>query len=128
VVADDLDGDGRVDLLVTTTEVWPAVRQTLRVYRNRLEDTGNWLAVRLLPRGTDRSAVGAVATVSAGDQRFVQVLATGDSHRTQRANRLHFGLGQLTEIDRLEVRWPNGTTSRIDAPALNECHLVESPL
>jgi hypothetical protein len=36
VVADDLDGDGRLDLLVMTSEVWPERRQTLRVYRNTL--------------------------------------------------------------------------------------------
>src|SRR5204862_4660637 len=29
VVAEDLDGDGRVDLLVTTLEVWPQTKQTL---------------------------------------------------------------------------------------------------
>ena len=31
VVADDLDGDGRVDLLVTGFEAWPQAQQTLRV-------------------------------------------------------------------------------------------------
>lgn len=36
VVTDDLDGDGWVDLLVMTSEVWPQARQVLRVYRNVL--------------------------------------------------------------------------------------------
>ena len=44
VVAEDLDGDGRVDLLVTTFEVWPQAEQTLQVYKNGL-DSGplDWL-------------------------------------------------------------------------------------
>jgi hypothetical protein len=127
VAADDLDGDGREDLLVTTTEVWPTVRQTLRVYHNRVENTGNWLAVRLSPRGIGVSSVGAVVTVSAGGRRLIQAVATGDSHRAQRANRLHFGLGPIEEVDRLEVRWPNGTSSILAAPGINECHTVEAP-
>ncbi|MDW8308764.1 MAG: CRTAC1 family protein [Verrucomicrobiales bacterium] len=38
VVTDDLDGDGWMDLLVTTSEVWPIAKQTLRVYKNALGD------------------------------------------------------------------------------------------
>lgn len=36
VVTGDLDGDGRMDLVMTTKEVWPEARQTLKVFRNGL--------------------------------------------------------------------------------------------
>ncbi|HEX7861679.1 MAG TPA: VCBS repeat-containing protein [Verrucomicrobiae bacterium] len=34
VVADDLDGDGKPDVVLTTGEVWPKARETLKVFRN----------------------------------------------------------------------------------------------
>jgi hypothetical protein len=53
VVADDLDGDGRLDMLLTTFEAWPGTKQTLRVYQNNLNDTGNWIGSSS-PRGRRR--------------------------------------------------------------------------
>src|SRR5439155_9538734 len=50
VVADDLDGDGRADLIVTTFEGWPNPRQTLRILRNQMENVGNWIGFHL-PEG-----------------------------------------------------------------------------
>src|SRR6184192_2565009 len=39
VVADDLDGDGKMDLLLTTIRSWPAMQRTVRVFKNMVEDS-----------------------------------------------------------------------------------------
>jgi hypothetical protein len=40
--------------------------------------------------------------------------------------RLHFGLGDATQVDRLEVRWPSGITeARADLAADNVVSLNE---
>jgi hypothetical protein len=44
VVAKDLNGDGAPELIVTTFEVFPKVRQTLKVFENRLEQVGKMAA------------------------------------------------------------------------------------
>ena len=135
VVADDLDGDGRVDLLVTTLELWPQARQTLKVYRNTLADGGHWIGFRfrerpLTPSGTlspsegeregvrgysgsmgsggGKSPVGVRVTIHYGGRSAVREIVTGDSHRSQHANTVHFGLGQAKEVDKAEIRWING--------------------
>jgi len=38
---------------------------------------------------------------------------SGGSYLSQHDPRIHFGLGQRTTVDRLEVIWPDGTKSTI---------------
>ena len=127
VAADDLDGDGRVDLLVTTFEVWPEVKQTLRVYRNTLEDGGNWIGFRFREGGAGPSPVGVRVTLHYNGRSAVRQIVTGDSFRSQQANTVHFGLGQAERVESAEVRWPNGQVLTLRDPALNRYHAISAP-
>ena len=127
VVTDDLDGDGHVDLLVVEF-LWETDNHTLHVYQNRLPEAGNWIGVRLREAGPGLSTIGTTVTLrtKAGSQmrRFV----TGDSFSAQHSSTAHFGLGSQTEVEAIEVRWPNGTTRRIDRPVINQYLTVQSPV
>jgi hypothetical protein len=126
-VADDLDGDGRMDLLVTTFEVWPETKQTLRVYRNALNDTGNWIGFRFREEGPGKSPVGARVTLHFGEHSAIRQIVTGDSYRSQSANTVHFGLGTVTHVDQAEVVWTSGTKIVLKEPQVNQYHFVSSP-
>lgn len=110
VVADDLDGDGRVDLLVATLEVWPELRQTTRVYRNTLAAAGHWIGFRFQEQPGRSSPVGARVVIRAQDNASiaVQQVVTGASHRSQSAPVVHFGLGEIDRVGEVEIRWPRG--------------------
>ena len=127
VVTDDLDGDGHVDLLVVEF-LWETDNHTLHVYQNRLPEAGNWIGVRLREAGPGLSTIGTTVTVrtKAGSQmrRFV----TGDSFSSQHSSTAHFGLGSQTEVETIEVRWPNGRMRRIDRPDINQYLTVQSPV
>ena len=127
VVTDDLDGDGRVDLLVTTHEVWPQGRQMLRVYRNTLTDGGNWIGFQFREESGAPSPVGARVSVHYDGHTAVRVLATGDSHRSQHANTIHFGLGALARVAAAEIRWPDGRVLTLREPAINRYHPILAP-
>ncbi|HXT39260.1 MAG TPA: CRTAC1 family protein [Candidatus Angelobacter sp.] len=127
VVADDLDGDGRVDLLVTTFEAWPEARQTLRIYQNTLDDRGNWIGFRFREESGKPSPVGARVTLRYDGRSAVREIVTGDSHRSQHANAVHFGLGKAERVNRVEVRWPNGRVVTLREPTLNRYHLIRVP-
>jgi hypothetical protein len=125
VVADDLDGDGRVDLLVTTFEEWPRRKQTLKIFRNKMPDAGNWIGVRLHEQGNGISPVGVEVTLYSNSSATLQTIVTGDSYRSQHANTIHFGLGENTNAERIEIRWTNGRKTELRNPAINRYHDIE---
>ena len=122
VVADDLDADGKPDLLMTTFEVWPRDQQGIHLFQNRWAETGNWIGVRLREGGAGYSPVGAKVTVAAAGKKQSRQFVTGDSYRSQHANTAHFGLGNAASVDSIEVRWPNGVTNRISNSSINRYH------
>ena len=125
VVSDDLDGDGRVDLLVVEDK-WKK-GQKLHVYRNVLETSHHWIGVRLREEGAGRSPIGARVTVHTSGGRQVGHIITGETLAAQHAPTIHFGLGDVSQVDRIEVRWVSGAVRRIENPAVNQYHLVEPP-
>ena len=125
VAADDLDADGRPDLLVTTFEVWPEVRQTLKIFRNRL-DAGHWIGVHLR-EVAGRSPVGAEVVVYHEGGASARPVITGDSHRVQHAPAVHFGLGRRDRVERIEIRWPGGKRTELLNPATDRYHEVIPP-
>lgn len=124
VVSDDLDGDGRPDLLVTTFEAWPTNQQTLQIFRNTLEQTGNWIAFRFREEGAGRSPVGLRVTVDAGGRRTVRAVGLTDSYRAQHPCTARFGLGDRRQVERVHLRWPNGETLLLQNPVINQVHDV----
>jgi hypothetical protein len=99
----DLDGDGALDLLVTT------VAGPARVYRNVAPGRGHWLLVRALDPALKRDAYGAEITVRAGGRRWLRWLNPASSYLCSNDARVHFGLGQAERVDAIEIRWPDGT-------------------
>ena len=122
VVADDLDADGRVDLLVVEDR-WTE-GQILHVYRNQLKTGNHWIGVRLREQGKGLSPIGAEVTVFAGGKKQIRRIVAGASIHSQQANTLHFGLGATTKVDAIEVRWHGGKTRRIEMPKIDQYHTV----
>ena len=100
----DIDNDGDLDLLVTSTG-GPA-----KLYRNIAPRTGHWLSVRVIdPALGGRDAYGAEIVVNAGGRRYWRLANPGFSYLCSNDPRVHFGLGASTAFESLEVLWPDGT-------------------
>jgi hypothetical protein len=102
----DLDGDGGVDLLVTT------VAGRARLLRNVAPRRGHWLLVRALDVAGKRDQLGAEVFVTAGGRTWTRTVRSADSYLSASDPRAHFGLGTAERVDRIEVRWPDGTRER----------------
>ncbi len=122
VVTDDLDNDGRPDLIVTSVD-WMKQTRDLHVYQNLWPTNNNWVGVRL-PEGKGFSPFGAKITVVSDSGPQIQSLVTGDSHLAQHSLQKHFGLGEDESVAYFEVRWPDGRTTRVNNPAINQYHTV----
>ena len=101
----DLDDDGRLDVVINDLDGAP------QVLRNEMAGAGHWLLVRLSGTGRNRNAIGAVVTVHSGGVTQVRVVQSGTSYVSQDDQRRHFGLGSAARADRVEVLWPDGTST-----------------
>jgi hypothetical protein len=99
---DDLDNDGRVDVVVLNLGRPP------RVLRNESPPGNHWLQVQLAGVKTNRDGVGARVRVVAGDLAQVDEVHSGRGYQSHFGSRLHFGLGKRDRVDRIEVRWTGG--------------------
>ncbi|MHB1558042.1 MAG: CRTAC1 family protein, partial [Isosphaeraceae bacterium] len=117
----DLDNDGRVDLLIVS-EGTP-----LAFFRN-LGPAGHFVALELRgdsPR-SNRDAIGARVTLTASGRTRYNERMAGSSYLSANDHRLHFGLGNATRVDSVEVKWPSGRVDRYNDLAADTGHrLVE---
>ena len=101
----DFDNDGDIDVLIMNMNAPPAL------LRNDLAVSGNWIDVALEGVASNRSAIGAIVTVTADGRTQAQAVSSQSSYYSVNDLRLHFGLGHAAAADRIEVRWPNGGRS-----------------
>ena len=121
VISEDFDLDGRVDLAVVEYRT-DTMSQRLHVWRNQYESPHAWIGVRLKSGPGMLAPDGAVVTARSGSRAWVKPMVTGDSFTAQHARTAHFGLGEAAAVDAIEVLWPNGTVTRLMAPALGRYH------
>jgi hypothetical protein len=57
--------------------------------------------------------------VIAGGKKWMQEVRSGSSYLSSSDLRLHFGLGAVSKIDRVEVDWPSGVKEWFSAPAVD---------
>ena len=129
VLAEDFDGDGDTDLIVTTFAVWPTPRQTVRFLENTLPPQGHWIAIQPDKPPKLSSVIGATVTVNHRLGSQVTTLVTGDGYRSQGSGVARFGLAELDAVDSVEIRWPGGKMTRTSRLPANRVHRIsiESP-
>lgn len=97
----DLTGDGRLAAVIVNMNEPPSL----------LVNGGprqNWVSLTLRGTKSNRSAIGARASLTAGGRTRIAEVMSGGSYYSQNDLTLHFGLGSRTAIDGLVVRWPDG--------------------
>ena len=117
----DFDNDGDLDLLVVN------LNDSARLLRNDGGNKNNWLVIAAkLPNGKS-DALGARVAVKTGALVRIQDLIPVTGYLSQSDPRPHFGLGEAKKAETVEIRWPDGTTTRLtDVPANQFLTVVKS--
>ena len=116
----DYDNDGDVDVLVANRD-GPA-----RLLRNDAARLGRPLTLRLTDRA-GRDAYGARVTVAAGGGRRVFEARAAYSYAATNDPRVHVGVPEGTSVESVEVRWPDGSTSRYPALRTDRIYALRQP-
>ena len=100
----DYDNDGAVDVLVAVNNGAPLL------LRNVASAGNHWLGIRLIGKKANRDAVGARVTYQAGDLRRQFFKVGGGSYLASHDPRMVLGIGPRTQIDWIEISWPQPST------------------
>ena len=122
----DLDDDGDMDVVVTTTN------GRAYVLRNDGGNAANWLQIRLVGKKSNRDGIGAeIRVLSASGALQQATVTTSSSYLSASDPRAHFGLGAEKTIKSVEVRWPSGARQRLENVPVNRVltivETVETP-
>ncbi len=115
----DYDEDGDVDVVVNELDGAPTLLRN-----DSGSKSGNWISLKLVGAKSNRNAVGARVEVKAGGPsgQMLQIdeVRAGDSYISHSDWRLHFGLGSVTTVDEITIRWPSGKTEKLSKVAVNQ--------
>ncbi|HTW81933.1 MAG TPA: CRTAC1 family protein, partial [Terracidiphilus sp.] len=110
----DLFNDGKLDVVINVEDGHPVL------LRNVSPDHNHWLELKLVggPK-SPRDAVGATVYVTANGMKQRSDVLSGGSYGSTSDPRPHFGLGQATSVDDVEVHWPSGKVEHFSVPGVD---------
>jgi hypothetical protein len=116
----DLFNDGKLDAVINVMDGHPVL------LRNASPDNNHWLELKLVgaaksaaTKRSPRDAVGATVYVTANGMKQRGDVLSGGSYLSSNDPRPHFGLGQATTVDAIEVHWPSGKVENFTVPGVD---------
>lgn len=115
----DLFNDGHLDVVMNVMDSTPVL------LRNVVKNSNHWLTFKLVggPR-SPRDAIGTTIFVTTGAVRERGDVVSGGSYASSSDQRLHFGLGPATKVDKVEIHWPSGIKEEIHIPEVDRIFTV----
>jgi hypothetical protein len=115
----DLFNDGHIDVVMNVMDSTPVL------LRNVVKNSNHWLTLKLVGSGkSPRDAIGAKVFVTTGTIRQRGDVFSGGSYASSSDQRLHFGLGAATKVDKVETFWPDGAKEQVEIPEVDRIFTV----
>ena len=100
----DLDEDGDLDLVTLEWNYHPQVLLSNLSEKKAI----HYLKIKLVGTKSNRDGLGAFVKVHAGGKTYTQFADGKSGYLAQSVIPFYFGLGESTQVEKVEVRWPSG--------------------
>jgi hypothetical protein len=104
----DLNNDGALDLVINN------VNKEAIIYKNRSREfypENNFVQIALKGKAGNTAAIGTQIRLKSGEQIFYQENIPNRGFQSSVDPKLTFGLGSISKLDEVQVRWPDGKIS-----------------
>ncbi|MGD0939877.1 MAG: CRTAC1 family protein [Terracidiphilus sp.] len=98
----DLNNDGKIDIVVA------ALNDTPQLLMNRTPTSNHWILLNLVGTKSNRDGLGTKIRITTSHGSQFNHATTAVGYNSSSDKRVHFGLGDATVIDRIELSWPSG--------------------
>lgn len=116
----DLDNDGDLDLVVNNINE----KASLLENRSELQQGNNYVSFTLKGNANLKNVNGAKLTVYNNQTPFVKELTVVKGFQSSSTHKLHFGLGEISEIDSIQIEWLDGKIQIEQGLIVNEHHII----
>ena len=117
----DLDNDGDIDIVINNLDAAPSL------LRNDGGNRRSWIIVQCEGTRSNRSAIGTRLVLRNGTGQQVREVKAGSSYASHCDTRVHFGLGSLSEVPEMEVRWPSGQAQKLSKVKARQILRLKEP-
>ncbi len=116
----DLFNNGKIDVVMNNMDGVPVL------LKNVNPDHHHWVDLKLIggPR-SPRDAVGTTVYLTAAGIRQRGDVLSGGSYLSSNDLRVHFGLGDATTVDSVDIHWPSGAREKVKLPSVDRIFTIE---
>jgi hypothetical protein len=91
---------------------------------NETKNANHRVLFKLVGKKSNRAAIGARVTVTAGTLVEIDEVRAGGSYLSSNDQRLHFGLGTVATMKQVKIEWPSGATEELHDVAADNLYTV----
>lgn len=115
----DLFNDGMQDVVINNLDGAPFLLRNVTAVKN------HWVGFKLVggPK-SPRDAIGATVYLKANGFTQRADVTSGGSFASSSDQRLHFGLGEATAVDSVEIHWPSGALEKLKISSIDSYFTV----
>ncbi|WP_114751890.1 VCBS repeat-containing protein [Pleomorphovibrio marinus] len=112
----DLDNDGDLDLVINNIDSETSIYQN----HSSSAENANYLQIKLVGNTPNIQGIGAKITIYTTEGIQYQENSPYRGYKSTVDPVLHFGLGSIKEVEKLEVVWPDGKSQKLENITSNQ--------